>query len=97
MISQNGIPFIVGKPCGNKLHYFDLELAKATNEVMNMAITTASCDYTLWHQRMGHAHQCMINNLADNTEDSPDTIKRITSQTCKGYKKGKSKWLHLME
>ena len=91
IISQNNIPFIAGKPHGNKLHYFDMELAKSTNEVMNAAITIVSCDYTLWHRRMGHNNQHVIKNLTDNTEGGPDNVTKITSHVCKGCQKGKSK------
>ena len=89
-ISQNGIPFIVRKSHGNKLHYFDMELAKSTNEMMNMAMTMISCDYTLWHRKMGHTNQCMIKNLPGNTEGGCDKIKETP---CEGCKKRKSKRL----
>ena len=92
-ISKNGTPFIIGKPCGNKLHYFDMELAKSTNEVMNTVINTVSCDCTLWHRRMGHVNQCMIKNLTDNTEGGPDNVTETPKETCKGCKKGKLKRL----
>ena len=91
IISQNGILFIIGKPHGNKLHYFDMELTQSVLEVLNMVITTVSCDYTLWHKRMGHAHQCMIKNLAENTEGGPDNVTAAPSKICKGCEKGKSK------
>ena len=45
---------------------------------MNVVITTVSCDYTLWYRKMGHAHQHVIKNLADNTEGGPDTVTATT-------------------
>ena len=74
IVSQNRIPFIISKPHRNKLHYFDLELTHSVLEVPNTAITTVSCDYILWHRRMGHAHQCMIKNLTENTKGGPNNI-----------------------
>ena len=58
IVSQNGIPFIIRALCGYKLHYFNLELTRSPSEISDVAITTVSCDYTLWHRRMGHANQC---------------------------------------
>ena len=92
-ISQNRIPFIVRKPHGNKLHYFDLQLAKSTHDVMNVVISTLSCDYTLWHRRMGHANQHMIKNLTENTEGGPDKVTETTLNICEGCEKGKLKQL----
>ena len=58
-----------------------------------MTITTISCDYTLWHRRMGHTHQCVIHNLGDNMEGSPDMITGLTTHVCEGCEKGKLKRL----
>ena len=58
IVSQNGTPFIIGEPHGNKFHYFNLELVRSINEIPNAVITTLSCDYTLWHRRMGHTPAC---------------------------------------
>ena len=52
------------------------------------AITTVSCDIEGWD-----IHQCMIKNLVNNTEGSPDNATVTPSQICKGCKKGKSKRL----
>ena len=93
MISQNRIPFIIGKLHGNKLHYFDLELATSNRLMMNTARTTVSCDYTLWHIRMGHTNQRGIHNLPHNTEDGPDNVTVAPTNVCEGGKKGKSKLL----
>ena len=56
MISLNGAPYIVGHPKSGRLHSFDMELIKNKNNVPGAIIATLS-DYTLWHRRMGHAHQ----------------------------------------
>ena len=72
IVSQNNIPFIIREPCENKLHYFNFELVRSTDEIPNMVITTISCDYTLWHRRLGHTNQHVIHNLTDNTEGSPE-------------------------
>ena len=61
-ISLNGKPYIVGLPKSGRLHSFDMELVKNKNEIPWAIIATIS-DYTLWHRRMGHAHQCMIKHL----------------------------------
>ena len=92
-ISKNGTPFIVGTPHETKLHYFDFELVESTNKIPNATITTLSCDYTLWHRRMGHTHQRVIHNLGNNMEGSPDNITGLTTCVCEGCKKGKSKQL----
>ena len=91
IVSQNGIPFIIRKPQVNRLHYFNMELAQSVLEVPNAVITTISCDYILWHRRMGHAHQHMIKNLTENTKGGPDKITVAPSTICEGHKKGKSK------
>ena len=89
IVSKNSTPFIIGELCKNKVHYFDFELARSSNEIPNVVITTISCDYTLWHRKMGHTHQCLIHNLRDNTEGSPDTIMGLTTWICEGCAKGK--------
>ena len=61
-ISLNGKPYIVHLPKSGRLHSFDTELVKNKNEIPQAIIATIS-DYTLWHRRMGHAHQCMIKHL----------------------------------
>ena len=62
MVSQNGTPFIISTPKSGKLYSFDMVLSKNLEEVPRAIIATLS-DYNLWHRRMGHAHQCMINIL----------------------------------
>ena len=47
MVSYNNVPFLIGQPCGNKLHYFDLELVKSQHEISDMGIATVSYNYTL--------------------------------------------------
>ena len=49
-------PFIIGTPKSGKLHSFDMVLIKNQEEVPRVIIAMLS-DYTLWHRRMGHAHQ----------------------------------------
>ena len=61
-VSQNGTPFIISTPKSGKLHCFDMVLAKNQSEVPRAIIATLS-DYTLWHRRMGHAHQHVIKHL----------------------------------
>ena len=61
-ISLNGKLYIIGLPKSGRLHSFDMELIKNKNEIPRAIIATIS-DYTLWHRRMGHAHQCVINIL----------------------------------
>ena len=84
-ISLNGAPFIVGRPKSGRLHSFDMELVRNKNEVSGAIIATLS-DYTLWHRRMGHAHQHVIKHLSKNTEGGPHGA-------CEGCEKGKSKRL----
>ena len=74
-------------------NYFDLELTTSNRLMMNTAITTVSCDYTLWHRRMGHANQHMIKNLTENTEGGPDKVTETTLNICEGCEKGKLKQL----
>ena len=69
-ISLNGTPYIVGLPKSGRLHSFDMELVKNKSKVPQAIIATIS-DYTLWHRRMGHAHQRMIKHLRKNTEGGP--------------------------
>ena len=66
-------------------------LAHSVYEIPNMAITMVSCDYTLWHRKMGHAHQCVIKNLTDNTKGGPGTVTMEPPQACEGCEKGKSR------
>ena len=93
IVSQNGTPFIIRELHGNKLHYFNFELAGSIYEIPNAVITTISCDYTLWHRRMGHTHQCVICNLRNNMEGAPETITSATTCVCEGCERGKSKRL----
>ena len=62
-VSKNGTPYIVGLPKSGKLHSFDMVLIKNKNEIPWAIIATIS-DYTLWHRRMGHAHQRVIKHLS---------------------------------
>ena len=62
IVSQNGTPFIIGTPKSGKLHSFDMILMKNWSEVPRVIIATLS-DYTLWHRRMGHAHQHIIKHV----------------------------------
>ena len=50
-------------------------------------------DYTLWHRRMGHAHQCVIKHLGKNTEGGPHQTTEAPHGACEGCEKGKSKRL----
>ena len=50
-------------------------------------------DYTGWHRRMGHAHQCVIKHLRKNTEGGPHQTTEAPTGACEGCKKGKSKRL----
>ena len=90
MISLNGKPYIVRLPKSGRLHSFDMELVKNKNEIPQAIIATIS-DYTLWHRRMGHAHQCMIKHLRKNTEGGPHQITDTPQGACEGCEKGKSK------
>ena len=67
-ISQNGKPFIIGTPKSGKLHSFDMVLTKNQSEIPRAIIAMLS-DYTLWHRRMGHAHQCVIKHLGKKHRD----------------------------
>ena len=91
-ISLNGAPYIVGRPKSGRLHSFDMELVKNKNEVSGAIIATIS-DYTLWHRRMGHAHQRVIKHLGKNTEGGPHQTTDAPQGACEGCEKGKSKRL----
>ena len=91
-ISLNGKPYIVSLPKSGRLHSFDMELVKNKNEVSGAIIATIS-DYTLWHRRMGHAHQCVIKHLGKNTECGPHQTTNPPNGACEGCEKGKSKRL----
>ena len=91
-VSQNGTPFIIGTPKLGKLHSFNMILAKNWSEVPRAIIATLS-DYTLWHRRMGHAHQRMIKHLGKNMEDGPHQTTKAPHGACEGCEKGKSKRL----
>ena len=91
-ISLNGTPYIIGLPKSGRLHSFDMELVKNKNEVPQAIIATIS-DYTLWHRRMGHAHQRVIKHLGKNTEGDPNQTTDAPSGACEGCEKGKSKRL----
>ena len=91
-VSKNGTPYIVGLPKSGKLHSFDMVLIKNKHETSWAIIATIS-DYTLWHRRMGHTHQCMIKHLGKNTEGSPHQTTDAPHRACEGCEKGKSKRL----
>ena len=92
MISLNGAPYIVGHPKSGRLHSFDMELIKNKNDVPGAIIATLS-DYTLWHRRMGHAHQRVIKHLSKNTDGGPNQTTNAPQGACEGCEKGKSKRL----
>ena len=73
-----------------ELHVFQMELVR--HKIPGAIIATLS-DYTLWHRRMGHAHQHMIKNLGKHTEGGPHQTTDATSGACEGCEKGKSKRL----
>ena len=58
-----------------------------------LAIIGILSDYTLWHRRMGHIHQCMIKHLGKNTEGGPHQTNKAPHGACEGCEKGKSKRL----
>ena len=91
-ISLNGAPYIVGLPKSGRLHSFDMELVRNKNKVSRAIIATLS-DYTLWHRRMGHAHQHVIKHLSKNTEGGPHQTTDAPQGACEGCEKGKSKRL----
>ena len=90
-VSKNGTPYIVGLPKSGKLHSFDMVLVKNKNKIP-WAIITIS-DYTLWHRRMGHAYQCVIKHLRNNTEGGPHQTTDAPHRACEGCEKGTSKRL----
>ena len=91
-ISLNGAPYIVSCPKSGRLHSFDMELVKHKTEVPGAIIATIS-DYTLWHRRMGHAHQCVIKHLRKNTQGGPNQTTEAPQGACEGCEKVKSKRL----
>ena len=95
IVSQNGTPFIIGTPKSGKLHSFNMILEKNRSEVPRAIIATLS-DYTLWHRRMGHAHQCVIKHLGKNMEGGPHQTTKAPHGACEGCEKGKSKRLPLL-
>ena len=92
IVSQNGTPFIISSPKLGKPHSFNMVLAKNPSEVPRVIIATHS-GYTLWHRRMGHAHQHMIKHLGKNTEGGPHQSTKAPNGACEGCEKGKSKRL----
>ena len=91
-ISFNEAPHIVSHPKSGRLHSFDMELIKNKNEVSGAIIATLS-DYTLWHRRMGYAHQHVIKHLGKNTEGGPHQTTNAPNGACEGCEKRKSKRL----
>ena len=89
-VSKNGTPYIVSLPKSQKLHSFDMVLVKNKTEIP-LAIIGILSDYTLWHRRMGHIHQCMIKHLRKNTEGGPHQTNKAPHGACEGCEKGKSK------
>ena len=67
-------------------------LAKNWEEVPRAIIAMLS-DYTLWHRRMGHAHQHVIKHLGKNMEGGPYQTTKALTRACEGCEKGKSKRL----
>ena len=86
-ISQNGTPYIIGTPKSGKLHSFDMVLTKNQSKIPRVIIATLS-DYTLWHERMGHAHQHIIKHLRKNMEGGPNQTTKAPHGTCAGCEKG---------
>ena len=86
IVSQNGNPFIIGTPKSGKLHSFDMVLTKNWAEVPRVIIAMVS-DYTLWHRRMGHAHQRVIKHLRKKTEGGPHQTTKAPHRACEGCKK----------
>ena len=91
-VTQNGTPFILGTPKSGRLHTFNMILAKNQSEGPWVIIAVPS-DYTLWHQRMGHVHQCVIKHLGNNMEGGPNQTTIAPTGACEGCEKGKSKRL----
>ena len=92
IVSQNGNPFIISTPKSGKLHSSDMVLIKNPEEVPRVIIAMLS-DYTLWHRKMGHAHQHVIKHLGKNTEGGPYQTTAAPHGACEGCEKGKSKRL----
>ena len=57
------------------------------------AIIAMLSDCTLWHQRMGHIHQCVIKHPRNNMEGGPNQTSIAPTGACEGWKKGNSKRL----
>ena len=91
-VSQNGTPYIIGTPKSGKLHSFDMVLTKTRSEIPRVIIATLS-DYTLWHRRLGHAHQRVIKHLGKNMEGGPNQTTKVPDGACEGCEKEKSKRL----
>ena len=89
-VSKNGTPYIIGCPTRGKLHVFQMDLVQ--KKIPGAIIATLS-DYTLWHRRMGHAHQHVIKHLNKNTEGGPNQTTNPPSGICEGCEMGKSKRL----
>ena len=86
IVSQNGTPFIIGKPKSGKLHSFDMVLVKNQEEVSTGIIATLS-DYTCWHRRMGHMHQHIIKHLGKAMEGGPHQTTKAPIRTCEMQKR----------
>ena len=86
-VTQNGTPKL------GSLHTFDLILAIKQSEINQANIAIMPSDYTLWHRRMGHAHQHVIKHLPKHIEDGPNQIAVAPTGACEGCEKGKSKRL----
>ena len=91
-VTQNGTPFIIRTVKLGKLHSFNMVLIKNQEEVQRVIIAALS-DYTLWHRRMGHAHQCVIKHLGKNMEGGPHQTTKAPTGACEGCEEGKSKRL----
>ena len=89
-VSKNGTPYIIGHPMGGKPHVFEMELVQ--KKIPGAIIATLS-DYTLWHGRMGHAHQRVIKHLDKNTDGGPHQTTNPPPGICEGCQMGKSKRL----
>ena len=93
IVTQNSTPFIIGTPKSGSLHTFDLILTKNWSKTNQANIATTPSDYTLWHRRMGHAHQHMIKHLLKHTEGRPNQVAVAPTGACEGCEKGKSRQL----
>ena len=51
-------------------------------------------EYTLWHRRMGHTHQCIIKHLRKHMEGGSHQTTEAPCGAYEGCNKGKSKRLH---